>query len=144
MSVTPKVAFRSGSSQQGKARRASVDSKWVAATQRAPVRGAPPAAVEAPQEVVQLPGETQVELVAPRLEGGAEAENGLLFFGPVGDRGFLLVALVRAGPGFADVQFGRVQDDLAGRGQHADVDRRLAPEGRAGQVGLEDQGVVLG
>ena len=77
--VTAKTALRAGSSQHGKARRASVASNWVAAmTCAAPSASLKRAAVEAVEPVVQDAGEAQGQPVLTRRERRREEQAGAL------------------------------------------------------------------
>ena len=85
-SVMAKVAFMSGSSKQGKALRAWVDSNWVTAravVAPSSVEGGP---VEPDQLVVEGPVERQVDLGRARRQGPVEVQCDPLESGVVGHR----------------------------------------------------------
>ena len=133
--VTAKVALKSGSSQQGKARRASAGSNWVTAmTVLDTVVVGERAAVEAVQLVVEDAGEAQVQPVAGRRarEGRVEADGGSLgrLVELDADRS-RVDAGRRLEAGLVDLQLGGVADQRARTGStDVEGDDLLALEAR--------------
>ena len=140
------MALRSGSSQHGKARRASVASNWVTAIHGLPRRRLEPAPVEPAQEVVQLSRETQLQTArCLSASGSAERRHSCSPLGPVRDAlascsrpvsVTSLASLTSSSAALSTISLVAVR--------HSQVDRRRTGEGGVVQVGLEDQGVVIG
>ena len=129
--VMAKVALKAGSSQQGKARRAWVDSNWVVARVRlgAVVVGEG-RAVEADELVVELAGEGGVQRPGARLGRARQGEGGRLGSGVEGDGGVEALA-VALEPGLVDLQVEGVEDHLVDRLGDLDGHRARAGEGGA-------------
>ena len=146
-SVISKTALRSGSSKQGKARRASVASNWVVAiTCSVPLVVGEGRPVEAVQLVVEDALEAEPQRGLAGIERRREGERRALLLRVKVDRG----GGERSGGatgvqlGVADLELGGVEHHRRGRLADGDVDLDLAREAGGDEVGDELEPVRAG
>src|SRR5213078_2868982 len=142
---TSKVALAPGSSQQGKARRASVDSNWVAAIALLPIGHRVPASIEAREFVVERAGEREPQGRGTRGDGLGEVQLQHLALRSEVDRGRGTTPALRgADGGLADLESFRVQRDRLRRPRDLNPNR-LAPVEREGfEVRSQFNRILLG
>jgi hypothetical protein len=102
------------------------------------------AAVEAPQLVVEDPGEGQLERPVARLGLAVERDGRPVVLLVQRDRALQAPALVGGELGAVDLQFGGVEHHVGDGLVHDDPHPLLAREGRRVEVGAERELVVLG